>query len=224
MIEVSHLTKTLYSGRRPVEILRGIDFSVPNSQAVVIAGPSGSGKSTLLGLVAGFDDPTSGSVILDGVDLSSLDEDELALMRGRRMGFVFQSYNLIPTLTAQENIMLPLELLGDGQHAREQAAELLHTVGLGDRSTHYPVQLSGGEQQRVALARAFTMNPSFLLADEPTGNLDSANGSMVLDLLHRLKDDTGTTLLIVTHDPSLFGIADRKILLNDGQIVEDQIL
>lgn len=224
MIEVSQLTKTLYSGRRPVEILRGIDLQIPSGQAVVIAGPSGSGKSTLLGLIAGFDNPTNGRVVLDGTDLSALDEDRLALLRGRRMGFVFQSYNLIPTLTAEENVMLPMELIGDGRAALSRARELLQAVGLEERRTHYPVQLSGGEQQRVALARAFAVNPAFLLADEPTGNLDSVNGAMVLDLLHTLKEEVGATLLLVTHDPSLFQIADRKVLLRDGRIVGDELL
>lgn len=224
MIEVHQLTKTLYSGRRPVKILRGIDLVVPPGQAVVIAGPSGSGKSTLLGLIAGFDNPTGGRVVLDGVDLSQLDEDQLARLRGRRMGFVFQSYNLIPTLTAEENIMLPMELTGDGLAAHARARELLKTVGLEGRRTHYPVQLSGGEQQRVALARAFAVKPAHLLADEPTGNLDSVNGARVLELLLELKRGAGATLLVVSHDESLFQIADRKILLRDGRVVSDEMI
>jgi putative ABC transport system ATP-binding protein len=224
MIEVRQLTKTLYSARRPVEILRGIDLQISTGQAVVIAGPSGSGKSTLLGLLAGFDTPTNGQVIVDGTDLATLDEDGLATLRGRRMGFVFQSYNLIPTLTAEENVMLPMELTGNVQHSRERGRELLEMVGLGDRMSHYPVQLSGGEQQRVALARAFSGSPSFLLADEPTGNLDSANGEMVLNLLFQLKTAGNTTLVVVTHDPSLFAIADRKVLLRDGCVVLDEVM
>jgi putative ABC transport system ATP-binding protein len=224
MIEIKQLTKTLYSGRKPVEILRGINLDICSGQAVVVAGPSGSGKSTLLGLIAGFDSPTCGQVILDGTDLSSLDEDGLATLRGNKMGFVFQSYNLIPTLTAEENVMLPMELAGKDAIARDRARELLEIVGLGDRITHYPVQLSGGEQQRVALARAFAGSPSILLADEPTGNLDSANGEMVLNLLFQLKSAGNTTLVVVTHDSSLFAIADRKILLRDGQVVADEVL
>jgi putative ABC transport system ATP-binding protein len=224
MIAVKQLRKTLYSGRKPVEILRGIDLDIASGQAVVVAGPSGSGKSTLLGLMAGFDTPTSGQVILDGVDLSGLDEDGLATLRASKMGFVFQSYNLIPTLTAEENVMLPLELAGNDGSARERARELLETVGLSDRISHYPVQLSGGEQQRVALARAFSGRPSILLADEPTGNLDSANGEMVLNLLFHLKSTGDTTLVVVTHDPGLFAIADRKILLRDGQVVADEAM
>jgi putative ABC transport system ATP-binding protein len=223
MIEITQLTKTLYSGKRPVEILRGIDLLIPDGQAVVIAGPSGSGKSTLLGLVAGFDSPSGGKVTLDGQDLTQLSEDELALLRGRRMGFVFQAYNLIPTLTAEENVMLPMELAGDGG-ARSRAVQLLQAVGLEERRTHYPVQLSGGEQQRVALARAFAVKPAFLLADEPTGNLDSTNGEMVLDLLQQMKEEEDTTLLLVTHDTSLFRVADRKVMLRDGIIVSDDLL
>jgi putative ABC transport system ATP-binding protein len=223
MIEITQLTKTLYSGKRPVEILRGIDLLIPDGQAVVIAGPSGSGKSTLLGLVAGFDSPSGGKVTLDGQDLTQLSEDELALLRGRRMGFVFQAYNLIPTLTAEENVMLPMELAGDGG-ARSRAVQLLQAVGLEERRTHYPVQLSGGEQQRVALARAFAVKPAFLLADEPTGNLDSTNGEMVLDLLQQMKEEEDTTLLLVTHDTSLFRVADRKVMLRDGKIVSDDLL
>jgi putative ABC transport system ATP-binding protein len=224
MIEIRQLTKTLYSARRPVEILRGIDLQIATGQAMVIAGPSGSGKSTLLGLIAGFDSPTSGQVILDGTDLAGLDEDSLATLRGNKMGFVFQSYNLIPTLTAEENVLLPMELIGRDPSSRERGRELLETVGLGDRMAHYPVQLSGGEQQRVALARAFAGNPAFLLADEPTGNLDSANGEMVLNLLFKLKSAGNTTLVVVTHDPSLFAIADRKVLLRDGRVILDEVL
>jgi putative ABC transport system ATP-binding protein len=224
MIEIKQLTKTLYSGRKAVEILRGITLDIISGQAVVVAGPSGSGKSTLLGLIAGFDSPTSGQVILDGTDLSKLDEDGLATLRGCKMGFVFQSYNLIPTLTAEENVMLPMELAGKDAIARGRARELLETVGLGDRISHYPVQLSGGEQQRVALARAFSGSPSILLADEPTGNLDSVNGEMVLNLLFQLKSAGNTTLVVVTHDSSLFAIADRKIVLRDGQVVADEVL
>jgi putative ABC transport system ATP-binding protein len=184
-------------------------------------GPSGSGKSTLLGLLAGLDSPTSGQVLLDGEDITSLSEDEMALLRGRKIGFVFQSYHLIPTLTAEENVLLPMELAGNtgrnGWAAR--ARELLDRVGLKDRFDHYPVQLSGGEQQRVALARAFALRPPILLADEPTGNLDSATGRVVLDLLLALNREQGATMVLVTHEQSLADSADRRILMHDGLVV-----
>ncbi len=219
MIKVERLTKTLYSGHTPVEILKGIDLEIQRGEAVVIVGPSGSGKSTLLGLIAGLDAPTAGRIELDGVDITRMNEDELALLRARKLGFVFQSYNLIPTLTAEENVLLPLELLGNGASAEFRARELLDAVGLQDRRRHYPAQLSGGEQQRVALARAFVGHPPILLADEPTGNLDSANGHMVLDLLMQLNRKEGSTLVVVTHDPALIESVDRKIFLKDGRIV-----
>lgn len=183
-------------------------------------GPSGSGKSTLLGLLAGLDNATSGSVELDGVDITGLEEDDLAVVRGRKIGFVFQSYQLIPTLTALENVLLPAELQGSGDARR--AKDLLQRVGLEDRLHHYPVQLSGGEQQRVALARAFVLSPPLLLADEPTGNLDSVNGQHVLDLLLELNAREGTTLVLVTHDSTLAGYARRRITLHDGRIVSDE--
>ena len=190
---------------------------------LAIEGPSGSGKSTLLGLLAGFDSPTSGSIQLDGEEITAMAEDELALLRGRKLGFVFQSYNLIPTLTAEENVMLPMELRGDGLAVGQRAHELLTAVGLKQRFEHYPAQLSGGEQQRVALARAFAGSPSILLADEPTGNLDSATGKMVLDLLLDLNRQQGTTLILVTHDSALSQLADRIIRLRDGEIVDELI-
>jgi len=183
-------------------------------------GPSGSGKSTLLGLLAGLDTATSGKITLDGADITHLREDDLAGVRGRKIGFVFQSYQLIPTLTAMENVLLPAELQGSGDPRR--ARELLGRVGLEDRVDHYPVQLSGGEQQRVALARAFMVSPPILLADEPTGNLDSANGKHVLDLLLQLNAREGTTLVLVTHDAALASHADRRIGLLDGRIVSDE--
>jgi putative ABC transport system ATP-binding protein len=182
-------------------------------------GPSGSGKSTLLGLLAGLDSPTSGQVLLDGEDITQLSEDQMALLRGRKIGFVFQSYHLIPTLTAEENVLLPMELAGQDAGGRERARELLDRVGLKGRFLHYPVQLSGGEQQRVALARAFALRPPILLADEPTGNLDTATGQAVLNLLLELNREQGTTMVLVTHEQPLADRADRRILLRDGRIV-----
>src|SRR5262247_4025545 len=204
MIAVRNLVKTIRNGAREVEIIRGISFDVPSRQFVAIMGPSGSGKSTLLGLIAGLDAPTSGNITIDGVDITSLREDELAQLRGKKLGFVFQSYHLIPTLTAFENVILPMEFSGRYNGAAVGRAEyLLESVGLIERRDHYPVQLSGGEQQRVALARAFMMKPSVLLADEPTGNLDSDNGRHVLELLISLNQEQGTTLVLVTHDEQL---------------------
>src|SRR5579864_3436284 len=187
ILEALNLTKTIDTGTHRVEILRGVDFVVPASQFVAIMGASGSGKSTLLGLLAGLDTPTSGTISVDGVDIIGLSEDKLALVRGRKIGFVFQSYQLIPTLTAEENVLLPFELTGGEVSAGlKRARELLASVGLSDRLDHYPIQLSGGEQQRVALARAFITRPPILLADEPTGNLDGRTGEQVLELLLEL--------------------------------------
>jgi putative ABC transport system ATP-binding protein len=222
MIEVRGLKKSIRNGARTVEILRGIDLLIPKGQFAAIMGASGSGKSTLLGLLAGLDSPSEGQVILDGVDISSLAEDKLAEVRGSRIGFVFQSYQLIPTLTALENVMLPHELNARGD-ARKKAEALLTTVGLGDRLHHYPVQLSGGEQQRVALARAFVLEPPIVLADEPTGNLDTTNGQHVLELLTERQRESGTTLVLVTHDPQIAERADRRIVLRDGAVVADEL-
>jgi putative ABC transport system ATP-binding protein len=223
LIQVRALTKSIDTGTHRVEILKGIDLAIPRGQFAAIMGPSGSGKSTLLGLLAGLDTPTSGQVILDGEDITHLGEDDMALLRGRKIGFVFQSYHLISTLTAEENVLLPMELAGAEAGGRERARELLERVGLGGRSDHYPVQLSGGEQQRVALARAFVVEPPIVMADEPTGNLDSANGRLVLDLLLKRNRETRTTLVLVTHDPEVASRADRKIVLRDGLIVEDSL-
>ena len=223
MIAVRNLVKTIRNGARAVEIIRDISFDVPSRQFVAIMGPSGSGKSTLLGLIAGLDEATSGSIAIDGVEITSLPEDQLAQIRGKKIGFVFQSYHLIPTLTAFENVLLPMEFSGESNGGGAGRAErLIESVGLRDRRDHYPVQLSGGEQQRVALARAFMMKPAVLLADEPTGNLDSNNGQHVLDLLIRLNRDEGTTLVLVTHDEALASHADRRIVLRDGRVVEDR--
>ena len=194
---------------------------MPAGQFVAIMGASGSGKSTLLGLLAGLDTPTAGKVILDGEDITGLEEDKLAIIRGRKIGFVFQSYHLIPTLTALENILLPAELTGRTEGASERARDLLERVGLTPRQDHYPVQLSGGEQQRVALARAFMVHPPILLADEPTGNLDSANGSHILELLIEMNRRENTTLVLVTHDATLAQHADRRIVLRDGLVTSD---
>jgi putative ABC transport system ATP-binding protein len=221
MIEVRDLSKTLASGSHQLEILKGINLTVHKGEVLAIEGPSGSGKSTFLGLLAGFDSPTNGSIKIDGEEITGLDEDQLALLRGRKLGFVFQSYNLIPTLTAEENVMLPLELRGDFLKPQERSNELLSAVGLETRASHYPAQLSGGEQQRVALARAFACSPSILLADEPTGNLDSATGNIVLEMLLKLNRSEGATLVIVTHDPALSALTDRIVRLRDGRIVEE---
>ncbi len=223
MIDVRRLTKVINTGTHKVEILRGIDLFIPRGQFVAIMGASGSGKSTLLGLIAGLDKPTSGWIVLEDEEITRMPEDELALVRGRKIGFVFQSYQLIPTLTAEENVLLPYELSGaNGAGGRARARELLSQVGLHDRLTHYPVQLSGGEQQRVALARAFMLRPPILLADEPTGNLDSANGQHILELLLSMNSREQTTLVLVTHDQTLARHAQRRVTLKDGLVIGDE--
>ncbi|MGD1094096.1 MAG: ABC transporter ATP-binding protein [Bryobacteraceae bacterium] len=224
ILQAHALTKIIDTGTHRVEILRGVDLEVPAGQFVAIVGASGSGKSTLLGLLAGLDTPTSGSIVIDDTEIAGLSEDKLAVVRGRKIGFVFQSYQLIPTLTAEENVLLPHELAGgDVRDGLARARKLLESVGLADRLDHYPIQLSGGEQQRVALARAFMMKPPILMADEPTGNLDTANGAHVLDLLISLNRQEGTTLVLVTHDASLTSRADRIVTVRDGKIVADEI-
>jgi len=216
------LAKTYVSGGREITVLRDITFELEAGGFLAVTGPSGSGKSTLLGLLAGLDRPASGRVVLDGHDLSALSEDERAEIRAEKVGFVFQSFHLIPTLTARENIQVPMELRGEDGRAR--AGELLERVGLGDRGHHYPAQLSGGEQQRVAVARAFVHGPRILFADEPTGNLDAANGANVVDLLGELNRELGTTLVLVTHDPELADLAHRVLRLRDGAVVSDSTL
>jgi putative ABC transport system ATP-binding protein len=224
MIAVRGLHKSIRNGARMVDILKGIDFTIPRGQFAAIMGSSGSGKSTLLGLLAGLDTPTSGEVSLAGTAISYLAEDKLAQVRGKTIGFVFQSYQLIPTLTALENVLLPYELnAGNQSEGMKRAKSLLASVGLGDRMDHYPVQLSGGEQQRVALARAFVLRPPIVLADEPTGNLDTANGAHILELLLNLNKTEGTTMVLVTHDPVLATYADRRIVLRDGLVVSDEL-
>ena len=221
VIEVSDLVMRLPSGSATITILDGITLAVPARQFVAVTGPSGSGKSTLLGLIAGLDQPTAGSIRVDGIDLGGLGEDALARLRRERIGYVFQAFHLIPTLTALENVAIPLELAG-APDALARAAALLAEMGLGPRGHHYPAQLSGGEQQRVALARAFANRPALLLADEPTGNLDSATGAQIIDLLVGRHRDHGATLVLVTHDPALARHADRVIELRDGRIVADR--
>jgi len=222
VIAIRNLSMRLTSGGREVSILDDIALDVPAKQFVAIVGPSGSGKSTLLGLIAGMDQPTSGTISLEGQEITSLSEDELARLRRRKIGYVFQSFHLIPTLTAQENVAVPLELAGDSE-AESKSNALLQAVGLGSRLHHYPAQLSGGEQQRVSVARAFANNPAILLADEPTGNLDTATGKQVIDLLIRLNRDHGSTLVLVTHDPALAAHAERIVCLRDGRIISDEL-
>jgi putative ABC transport system ATP-binding protein len=221
MLVARELTKTFPSGDRTITVLRDVSFTIGDGEFVAIVGPSGSGKTTLLGLLAGLDTPSAGCVRLDDVDLASLDEDARARLRGEKVGFVFQSFQLIPTLTALENVRVPLDLRGD-QTALARATDLLARVGLADRMHHYPVRLSGGEQQRVAIARAFVNSPRVLFADEPTGNLDQMTGLRIVALLEELNRDAGTTVVIVTHDVELAAHARRIIRLSDGLVVEDR--
>jgi putative ABC transport system ATP-binding protein len=219
MIQLREVSKTVRSGDRPLTILHPLTLDIPRGQFLAVVGPSGSGKSTLLGLVAGLDAPTSGAVLIDGVDITALDEDALARLRGEKIGFVFQFFHLIPSLTAFENVAVPIEIAG-APGARQRATALLGEVGLSDRAHHYPSQLSGGEQQRVALARALANAPPILLADEPTGNLDTATGHHILELLQGIHRARGTTLILVTHDAELAAIADSRLVLRDGRVVE----
>src|SRR5690606_29881000 len=222
MLIAKGLEKTYRSGDRPLTVLRNVDLAIEKGDFVAILGPSGSGKTTLLGLLAGLDTPSHGSVPIAGTDLTPLTEDERARFRRAAVGFVFQSFQLIPSLTARENVQVPLELRGD-RDVGKRAADLLGRVGLGDRLDHYPAQLSGGEQQRVALARAFVNEPQILFADEPTGNLDAGTGQAIIELLEELNRERGTTLVLVTHDPNLASRARRTIRLADGAIVSDTL-
>ena len=219
MIELREVSKTVMSGSEPLTILHPLSLTIPRGEFVAIVGPSGSGKSTLLGLIAGLDAPTSGSVLIDSVDITQLGEDALAKLRGEKVGFVFQFFHLIPSLTAYENVAVPMEIAGAGD-ARARAQRLLEEVGLTGRAHHYPSQLSGGEQQRVALARALANDPKIVLADEPTGNLDSANGRHIMELLRAIHQTRGTTIVLVTHDRELAGMADAHLVLRDGRVVE----
>src|SRR6266545_4687119 len=221
MISIRGLSMRLTSGGAAVDVLADISLDVPAGQFLAVAGPSGSGKSTLLGLVAGLDQPTAGRITVADVEITRLGEDALARFRRDTIGYVFQSYHLIPTLTALENVAVPLELACE-PHALERAGALLAEVGLAGRAHHYPVQLSGGEQQRVAVARAVCRRPRLLLADEPTGNLDSATGKQIIELLVHLHRNLGSTLVLVTHDSALAAHADRVVTLRDGKIVSDE--
>ncbi|HEY6830395.1 MAG TPA: ABC transporter ATP-binding protein [Gemmatimonadaceae bacterium] len=220
MLVARNLSKEYRSGDNRLTVLRDVNFSIPQGALVAIVGPSGSGKTTLLGLLAGLDTPTTGQVILDGSDMTAMSEDQRAQLRGEKVGFVFQSFQLIATLTALENVQVPLELRGESG-AGERARELLARVGLGDRLDHFPTQLSGGEQQRVAIARAFANAPRILFADEPTGNLDSDTGSRIVELLEALNRESRTTIIIVTHDHALAARAQRIIRLSDGRVISD---
>src|SRR5215469_5596559 len=220
MIELLNVSKVVPSGAEQLTILQSVDLTIADGQFVSITGPSGSGKSTLLGLIAGLDSPTSGDILIDGQSIVKMNEDRLAELRGKKIGFVFQSFHLIPSLTALENILIPMEIPGL-RGARDRARQLLQDVDLAARGHHYPSQLSGGEQQRIAVARAFACDPTILLADEPTGNLDSTNGRHVFSIMLEINRKHGTTLVLVTHEAELAALAERRISLRDGRIVSD---
>ena len=221
MIQLRGVSKTVMSGGQPLTILHPLDLDVADGRCLAIIGPSGSSKSTLLGLIAGLDSASSGSIAIGGIDITKLDEDALARLRGEKIGFVFQFFHLVPSLTAIENIQVPMEIAGR-RDAVERAQALLDEVGLHDRGHHYPSQLSGGEQQRIAIARALANDPPLILADEPTGNLDSSNGRHVLDLLLQVRRVRGVTLVLVTHDPNVAAIADERLVLRDGRPVSEE--
>ena len=222
MIAISELTKTLYGGGHKVEILKSIGLTIPSGQFIAITGHSGSGKTTLLSLIAGLDNPSRGTIKIDGQDITKLNEDELALLRGKRFGFIFQNFHLIPTLTALENVVLSAEL-NNTPGATKKSEDLLGIVGLGDRQHHYPAQLSGGEQQRLSLARAFVNEPNIILADEPTGNLDSKNSNRIIELIRELHRVKQATIILVTHEPQVAKQSQRILTLEDGKIIKDQI-
>ena len=221
MIHLRGVSKTVQSGGQPLTILHPLDLDVAAGRCLAIIGPSGSGKSTLLGLIAGLDSASSGTITIAGTDITQLDEDALARLRGEKIGFVFQFFHLVPSLTARENIQVPMEIAGR-RDAAERAQALLDEVGLRDRGHHYPSQLSGGEQQRIAIARALANDPPLILADEPTGNLDSSNGRHVLDLLLQVRRARGVTLVMVTHDPNVAAVADDRLVLRDGRPVAEE--
>lgn len=220
MISISNLTKTVRSGTEDLTILSDVSLEIPDGQFVALTGASGSGKSTLLGLLAGLDSPSSGSITIDGDEITTMSEDGLATLRSSKIGFIFQSFHLIPSLTAYENVLIPMEIAG-ARDAHERAKELLDEVGLASRGHHYPTELSGGEQQRVAIARAFANRPKILLADEPTGNLDSKNGRHIFELMTALHQGNNVTLVLVTHDQELAAKAERQIILKDGKVIAD---
>ena len=222
VIEITRLVKTLHGGGHKVEILKSLDLTVPTGQFIAITGQSGSGKTTLLSLIAGLDTPTSGQIMLDEQNITKLDEDELAVLRGKRFGFIFQNFHLIPTLTALENVVLAAEL-NNTPGATKKANDLLGTVGLGDRLHHYPSQLSGGEQQRLSLARAFINEPDIILADEPTGNLDSKNSDHIIELILELHREKRATIILVTHEYHIAERSERILTLADGNIISDQV-
>jgi putative ABC transport system ATP-binding protein len=222
MIELRGVSKTVPSGSGTLTILHPLDLRIPAGEVVAITGASGSGKSTLLGLIAGLDAPSTGQILIDGTDITALDEDTLAALRGRRIGFVFQFFHLLPSLTALENVLVPMEIAGV-KDAGGRARALLAEVGLSERGHHYPSQLSGGEQQRVAIARALSNDPPLLLADEPTGNLDSSTGRNVIELLLEINRARGTTLVLVTHDPELAAVAHMAVMLKDGRVVQPAV-
>jgi putative ABC transport system ATP-binding protein len=219
MIQLRGVSKTVTSGGRPLTILHPLDLTIASGQFLAVLGPSGSGKSTLLGLVAGLDEPTTGEILIDDVDIAKLTEDALARLRGEKIGFVFQFFHLVPSLTAYENILIPMEI-AKRRDASARAKRLLGEVGLDDRGHHYPSQLSGGEQQRIAIARALANDPPIILADEPTGNLDSATGRLIMELLLNVRRTRQTTMMLVTHDADLASVADSRLVLRDGRPVE----
>ncbi|CAN5638852.1 ABC transporter ATP-binding protein [soil metagenome] len=223
MIILQNVIKTVQSGTEDLTILDDVSLTIPDGQFVAVTGASGSGKSTLLGLIAGLDAPSSGEILIDGANVTTMSEDELAELRSEQIGFIFQSFHLIPSLTAFENVIIPMEILGL-KDAKNRAEKLLEDVDLNNRGHHYPTELSGGEQQRVAIARAFANQPKILLADEPTGNLDSKNGNHIFDLMTDLHNQHNVTLILVTHDQSLAERAQRQVILKDGRVLSDDII